>query len=508
MKIASRIALIPLTALGLTACGASAGQGGTSAVGPTRAAETATTTGSFHPAAAVGQVPGYSPTNANEEGYWYSRYNMMALTMQSGLGESFVPSAAQMQMAMQAVAQNPADPVVPPVNPALLRLVYAGGDPHFVTPPNPMDFGTLRWKGGPARLTTEATAWTLTKEIEWAKLFHVDHHFGTPTDPFGSTQRFAGMVFASMVKMQFQALQQEPARFESSALGDDALLTALSDATGFYGAAAQPHSATNRYFDPTAASAFASWASQQFGKVLASEHGGARELSAAIQSVVWYASATSDPAERAAAREAIVKWADQLSEEDAQTPTARAHSIRGLIEAGRVTGDVRYLDEAAAVYQQLVAGFDATHGVLRGTHRLTTDGIGAIAGALNAAGLFLGDRVDQAALTTLFGAWWEGTLNLSGFQIAAPAIPDFKGAYETTQDPINLRYPLLPLPQDVGTPYGTAPVFSASVTWNGKGWYADQDWFDTAGAMHASNELIWFHNDEVNGFPDVALPQP
>jgi hypothetical protein len=34
----------------------------------------------------------------------------------------------------------------------------------------------------------------------------------------------------------------------------------------------------------------------------------------------------------------------------------------------------------------------------------------------------------------------------------------------------------------------------------------NQDWFDTAGAMHASNELIWFHNDEVNGFPDVTLP--
>lgn len=31
--------------------------------------------------------------------------------------------------------------------------------------------------------------------------------------------------------------------------------------------------------------------------------------------------------------------------------------------------------------------------------------------------------------------------------------------------------------------------------------------FDTAGAMHAANEFIWLHHNEVNGFPEVALPQ-
>ena len=38
------------------------------------------------PAQIVGQVPGYSPAVANEEGYWYSRYSMMTPTMQSGMG--------------------------------------------------------------------------------------------------------------------------------------------------------------------------------------------------------------------------------------------------------------------------------------------------------------------------------------------------------------------------------------------------------------------------------------
>ncbi len=506
MSTLTRIAALSAAGLVFTACGGTTGQGSSHALAAGVGEASPSGVASFHPATAVGQVAGYTPTNANEEGYWYSRYNMMSLTMQSGLGETFMPSMAQMQMTMQAVAQNPADPVMPPVNPALLQIVYAGGDPHFVTTPDPMDFATLRWRGGPARLTVEATAWTITKELEWAKLFHVDHHFGTPTDSFGATQRFAGVVFAGMVKMQFMALAAAPGRFEASRLGDFALLTALSDATGFYGAATMPHSTTNRYADPTAAQQFAAQARQQFQKVLASEPEGVRELSSAIQSLVWYASITSDSAERTSARAAIVKLADELTDEDTETPTLRAYAIRGLVEAGRVTGDVRYLDEAAATYQALIAGFDTTHGVLRGTRRLTTDGVGEIAGALNAAGLFLGDRIDQAGLTALFGAWWEGTVNLSGFQIAAPAIPELKGAFETLQDPVNLRYPLLPLPKDVGTPYGTAPVFSASVTWTGRGWLADQAWFDTAGAMHTSNELIWFHNDEVNGFPDVTLP--
>jgi hypothetical protein len=115
--------------------------------------------------------------------------------------------------------------------------------------------------------------------------------------------------------------------------------------------------------------------------------------------------------------------------------------------------------------------------------------------------LFLGDRIDQVAAKDTFGKWWEGTVDLSGVQITAPAIPDFKGAYEPNQDTLNLRYPALPLPADAGGQFGIAPVFAASVTCKHHAWQADQSNFDTAGAMHTSTEMMWFHNDEVNGFP-------
>lgn len=450
----------------------------------------------------VGQVPGYTPVTANEEAYWYSRYSMMSLTMQSGLGEPFMPDPQQIAMAVQMVGQNPSDPVMVPTNPSLLSVVYAEGDPHFVAPPNPMDWETLRWKGGSTRLTTEATAWTVTKELEWAKFFHSDPHFGTPTDDFGATQRFAGMVISMMAKMQLMAWQQDTARFEASNRGDYAMLTALSDAAGMYGAAQMPNSATNRYADSMAAGVFRDLARQQFQKVLGTSPKKTADLSLGIQSLVWYAALTEDPSELLSARETIVRWGNKLKQKRAGNPTDRAYKVRGLIEVGRTTGDSRALDHAANAFQSLVRGFDGRHGVLRGTQRLDIEGVAEIAGAMNAAMLFLGDRIDQTAAQDTFGKWWEGTVNLSGLQIAAPDIMDFKGLYETDQDPLNLRYPALPLPEDAGGPFGIAPVFAGSVTWSHGNWTADAAKFDTAGAMHASNEMIWFHHDELNGFPE------
>lgn len=146
---------------------------------------------------------------ANEEGYWYSRYSMMTLTMQSGLGTTIPMDAAlmsMMQQMMTAVGATPDDPVMPPVNPRLLLTIHAGGDPHYVSEPNQADFATLAWAGGPPTLTTEATAMTIAKELEWAKLFHRNEHFGqAQVDRFGSTQRFVGMLLAAMPKMQLQA---------------------------------------------------------------------------------------------------------------------------------------------------------------------------------------------------------------------------------------------------------------------------------------------------------------
>lgn len=463
----------------------------------------------------TGQVAGYTPTTAEEEAYWYSRYSLMSLTMQSGLGQTFMPPEDMVMAAVQAVDTNMADGdvVMMPAGLALLSRVGAEGDPALATGPmNPADFSTLRWVGGPQSFTTEATAWTVTKEFEWAKQFHVDAHFGTPDSSFGAQERFAGMMMTMLGKMQLKDYLDNPSQFRSSKAGDYAMLIALSDgaamlasSVGTSRAAGEFTTTTNRYADPMMAPMLKQAADSLVLKVLASRPRGASELSTAIQSLVWYA-ALPGSRNHAQISTRVNQWAATLARTPVNGPADRAAAIRGLIEAGRTTRTGSYLNAAATAYESLVAGFDATHGVLMGTHRLTSDDIGTIVGGINSARLFLGDRIDQTAATKLFGQFWEGTVNLSGFQVSTPPANLFKGQYEVDDNPeLNLRYPTQPMPPMAGGTYGIAPVMAASITRTAHGWKADTHRFDTSGAMHTANEMIWLHYDEVNGFPKANL---
>lgn len=453
----------------------------------------------------IGQVPAFDATAAEEEGYWYSRYNLMSLSMQSGIGDTFMPDMDMMMAMAQAVDADPndGDTVMMPANPQLISVVYAGGDPHFAQAPNPMDFATLRWVGGNTRMSVAATAWTITKELEWAKQFHVDSHFGTPQDNFGAQGRFMGMVMALLPKMQFQAYMQDPARYETSKAGDYALLIALSDGVEVYGAANLPNSASNRYYDPDTAAMFRMAADQQFATVIASHPQKVQDLSLGIQSLVWYAANTTNPANKAAALSQITDWGRSLQGKKAHNPTQLGSAIRGLIEVGRVTGDTRFLDAAAGRFNILAADFNSTYGYFNHQKKYTVDDVGTLLGAINASRLFLGERIDQDVATAIFAGFFEGVVNLSGLQISTPPVDQFKDPFEQEDPEIYLRYPGQPFPSEAGGAYGIAPVFAASVKFNKNGWKANHSSFDTAGAMHSANEMIWFHNDEVNGFPVI-----
>jgi hypothetical protein len=65
----------------------------------------------------------------------------------------------------------------------------------------------------------------------------------------------------------------------------------------------------------------------------------------------------------------------------------------------------------------------------------------------------------------------------------------------------------MPLPPMAGGAFGIASVFASEVRWGNGAWTVTNRRFDSAGAMHAANEFIWFHNYEVNGFPVVNGPR-
>ncbi len=139
---------------------------------------------------------------------------MGTLAMSSGLGEIFMPDMEMMMMAMQ-MADADFDPMqqgmygdgdhpMAPVNPSLLKAVYKSGMPYYTQKVDLDDFVTQKWDPVTfdRTLTGLANGQLIIKEVEWAKQFHVDSHFGVPTDDFGAQWRFIGSALIMEAKMQ------------------------------------------------------------------------------------------------------------------------------------------------------------------------------------------------------------------------------------------------------------------------------------------------------------------
>jgi len=466
----------------------------------------------------IGQNPDFNPTAAEEEGYWYSRYNLGNLVMRSGLGGTFMPAK---DMVMQMVKMADADPsdgdtAMPPKNAALLHSIYASGDPHYITSLNVDDFGTQRWDPNTfdKTVTARAMGWTIMKEVEWAKQFHVDDHFGTPTDNFGAQWRFVGLVLNAEAKMQAQytlnnLMNQDGLFVDSNGTldwkGQWVLLEAFTDLGSLLKAGAVPHSETNRYADSQAGAMFSMKANGLFDALATRQAEDGAELSLAIQSLVWYATYADDLDRQNAALSRVLSFGDQLISLTGGDATQRAFRIRGLIETYRVSDHTRFLTAAAQEFHALSADYSPHTGIFKDQSTYRIDDVATIMGAINSLKLFAGDSVDQEIVEAIFAGFYESAVNLSGMQLSVPPKDVAKGAFEQRHPDIYYGYPGIPYPPMAGGKYGVAPVFASEVRFDGLNWTVTNSRFDSAGAMHASNEFIWFHNDEVNGFPQPPI---
>ena len=451
---------------------------------------------------------------AEEEGYWYSRYNMGTLAMRSGLGETFMPD---MQMMMQAMKMADADfdPMqkgmnygdgdhpMAPMNPSLLQAVYKSGSPYYTQPIDINDFATQKWDLSTfdRALTGLATGQLMIKEIEWAKQFHVDEHFGKPTDNFGAQWRFIGSVLVMQSKMQAMHFLNKRDRFDLSDGGDYVMLWALSDLGNVLELDKLLYSESNRYKDLEASGVFLSAADSVFSGIKDKMPASIMEKSLALQSFVWYAASTHTIMGRAEALLNMKKISDELKRMTPRNAAERAYMIRGLIEAKRTLGI--QIDEIAKLASELFDDFDDSLGTFGSQTTYTTDDVAIIVGALNAIRIFEGATIDTERAEEVFTIFFETVLNKAGMQQSAPPIPVFKGTFEYEGEPeIFFRYPDMPFPPMAGGEYGIAPVFASSVTYGNGKWRINR-MFDSAGAMHASNEMIWLHHDEVDGFPKL-----
>ncbi len=464
----------------------------------------------------------FTSTDAEEEGYWYSRYNLGNLSMRSGLGNVVMPPKAAMMAAFKAVdadfdpeqfktgntAYGDGDHVVPPQNVAPISTVYKSGDPHFITKFNPTDFGTQRWDpaGMDKTLTGLANGFTILKETEWARQFHVDDHFGAPDAGFGAYWRFVGMMMNMNAKMQAGSFLDNMAGYDLSGGGDAAMLMALSDLADILSVDQLAHSdVPNRYKDPKMAAMVTRGADKLFEMVASGTPDSIRTTSLAIQSMVWYAAKTANSANKTKAMQKIVTLATALEAMKPADAAEQAYYLRGLIDAKRTLG----INDGSVqkVGNAFVAGFNMDKGGFDNQDVYTIDDVGAIMGALNALRIFETADVSADDVNEVFTAFWENVVNKGGLQMSTPPIKVAKSPFEYEgEPPTYFRYgDSQPVPPMAGGKFGIAPVFATSVGYADGAWSVVDGNFDTAGAMHASNEMIWFHYDEINGFPEVDL---
>ncbi len=457
----------------------------------------------------------FKAVDAEEEGYWYSRYNLGNLVMRSGLGLRFKPPKAAVMAMMKAVDANPNDGDSPAVRRGivLLRAVYKSGDPHYTGKLDPKDFGTQHWDpaGFEKVVTASASGWTIMKEAEWAKQFHVDEHFGTPSSDFGAQWRFVGMIMNASAKVQAgyaasRLMNEEGLVLSSDGsvdwLGQWVMLESFSNLSAYLGGETLPHSSSNRYYDPGAAKAFGEAADRLYSALTHRQPQGPRELSQAVQALTWYIAARP---QKDSAKGRLRSIALQLSNAGGDSAAQRAYQLRGLIEAWRVSKDDFFRRVALRSYAKLLDDYNFAHGMFRHDNSHSIDDVAAIMGAINASRIFLKNDIEQTKVEQFFTNFYESAVNRSGLQQSAPPLAVAKGEFEQHEPALYYAYPDLPKPPMAGGRYGIAPVFASRIVWDAakNRFRVADDRFDSAGAMHASNEFIWFHNDEVNGFPMV-----
>lgn len=475
----------------------------------------------------AGGLADFDQTAVNWNSYWYSRYNLGNLAMMSGLGVTFMPDMKDVMAMVSMVDRGPADGehVTVPKNPALLLAVYAGGDPTLVNAfdGDPSNLANGRWN--PAKvnavITPSAQAQTILKEVEWAKFFNGGTFAGKVTDGFGAMDRFKGMALFAEAKMQagfaLKEMRNKDGLFISQVRQSDGktvvvdgstkladqfqMLQALAD---IHGVVHSPERYNSVYGDEAFHQMMAAAADDLFGRLASSSPTGLEDLSLGAQALVWYAATTHDARLQQQALDQLKRYGDGLLKAEQRDAVERAVAIRGLIEAGRVTGDSKYLQAAAGSFEKMSKDYDFTLGYFRSKTKLTVGEVGDILGALNALLKHGGPGVDTKLATRVQVGFFEAAVNKSGLLQAVPPKEMEASPFELARasNPLYFAYPSIPKMGEKGV--GAVDASEIAMNMKEGRWTVTNSSFDTAGAMHTSNEQNWTFG-LVNGFPQVEV---
>ena len=477
----------------------------------------------------INGLPEFDFALAGTNGYWYSRYTLGSLTMMSGLGLTFAPPPEAIMGMVAAVDQGPADGehVMVPQNPALLRAVFAGGDPQFINTFNgePGDLQNFRWDPALAdiTLTPSAQAQTIIKELEWAKFFNNPGWTGPVNNDFGAMDRFKGMVMYALATNQVQFaldnLRTDAGLFVAAArptedgveitdasihpAGQTQMLQALADLQLQLQRADQFNGV---YANPELLATITGVTQSLFQSVRSLEPANLQDLGLAAQAAAWYAAAAETGAQQQAALAWLADLGDQLLTAPREGVIDRARAVRGLFEAHRLLGGDRYRDGAITDLTLLLNAYQPEQGTFDGLSTIPDWEVGDILGALNTSLVNGGTGVDRPRVQQTYAGFFEATINIGGLLRAVIPKELEASPFELARFPSDLQfgYPTIPPLRAAGGPNGTAAVHAGALTFDADAgrWRVSDSRFDTAGAMHTSNEMFWTFG-LVSGFPGV-----
>ena len=536
VRFGRRLVLV-VVALALVAAACSDDESGGADPATSSASSTTTTTVaapvSVHVDALAGGLAGYDIESVAWNGYWYSRYNLGSVVMMAGLGIPLEPPMEAVMQMVAAVDQGPeeGEHVMMPANAGLILAVFAGGDATFANAfdGDPMDFTNWRWSPDAfdTRLLASAQAQTIMKEVEWAKLFNNGGWAGTPTDDFGAMDRFKGIVLFAEAKAQarfaLDELRNEDGFFVAEAEYDGTAVSprgdVVEDADQFQMLAAlsdlratlqQADSFNGVYGDPAYLAALAPEVDRLFELLEAVEPDDILGLSQAAQAMVWFAVSTDDVDLRGRALERLSTLADGLVSADVDGPIDQARAIRGLLESARILDDLTHRDRAVDLFVEMMDLYDGATGSFAGVSSLTTWEVGDIIGALNSLRFNAAEAVSRADVEAALTGFFEATVNLGGLLRSAPPKEMEASPFEIARlnNEVYFAYPGIPTPDAAGGPNGSSSVDVAVIGFDsGSGaWSPTDTAYDTAGAMHTSNEMFWVWGFQ-NGFPSSREPE-
>jgi len=404
------------------------------------------------------------------------------------------------------------DPASIPANTGLLSAAYASADPRLVpgVTVDPMDFGTVRWDpaGLDTTINTRDQAMLIMKFAEWTKFFHKGFNGESilfPTPEMEAILSLAFTVDGMMISQFAGANLMTENGYVTSISMDGGVRQVIDDTvdpfdqTAMLGALSDfMYTVKNSEDYPMLAALTEQVATPEQMQQLMGMRGQTFELvkdkGLAIVALTWYAAAMGDMAPMEEIIREVNRLAGSLGDVET-TAFEKAASIRGLIEAWRVTGNIRYLTTALELFHELDDLWDndaqsyATEASAT-TYTYTPWDTGLIIGALSEiivasdnplVGLVQQDIGYRA--TNRFLDFFDGTIMGSGF-VHAP----------------------VPTPGRTGLLVSDLSYDTASGEWT-----VNDSRYNTSGGQYAANEMIWMEGTlqgRLTGYPEVTPLPP